>query len=95
MRAGLLGPRTSDCTEIELDGCVSVHCPRTGEVQLLDASATAVWRLLDGTRTLSEVVAELHRVTDADSAQLRADVQGLVDRLRRAGALQGDTVAGS
>lgn len=87
MSARLLGPPRSDCTAIELDGCVSVHCPLTGEVQLLDASATAVWRLLDGTRTLAGIVAELHRMNGVDAEQLRADVQAVVDRLRHGGAL--------
>lgn len=92
MDAPKLGPPGTDCTAVELDGRVSVHCARTREVQLLDLNATAVWRLLDGTRSLDDVVAALATAYDiADLEALRSDVQLVIAQFVKAGLLRSDS----
>lgn len=75
------------CTVVELDGLVSVYAPGTQTVHTLSASATAVWRLLDGTRTLEQVAEQVSATYAIPVARARQDVRALVADLRRAGLL--------
>jgi hypothetical protein len=43
----------------EEDDCALIYDPDTGAVRLLNPTAVAVWKLLDGRRTLAEVVEAL------------------------------------
>ncbi len=51
------------------------------ELYSLNETGKAVWDLLDGKRTLAQVVAALAEVYDVDEVVLRTDVLGLVDEL--------------
>lgn len=70
-----------------LDDRVSAFVPETGTVHTLSHSASAVWWLLDGTRTLDEVADVLTELSDAGRQRIRADVGELVVRLRADGLL--------
>lgn len=73
------------------DGAL-LHDPATGDVTILNSSAAAVCRLLDGRRTVAEVVAALgeefeHMGSDAHlqvMSVLRALVDGRAARVLRA-----------
>lgn len=82
-----LGLRRSDCTSVVLDGRVSVHSPETRAVHTLDRTATSVWHLLDGRRTLDEVVDEVAVGRTSPRADVEADVLSAVTALRHHGLL--------
>jgi hypothetical protein len=63
---------------IELDGRFSIYSPDTCTVYTLSHSASAVWSLLDGRRTLDEVVTCLAETYGTDPSVLRTDVGRLV-----------------
>lgn len=81
MRASLLGPPREDCTVVTLDGRVSVYSPRSREVYVLSESATAVWLLLDGTRTFEELVESVAMTYATTCDAVRNDVVDLVTQL--------------
>jgi hypothetical protein len=70
----------------EVDGCCYIYDPG-GVMRILNTSASAIWRLCDGTRTVTDLVAELGRNHDADPDVLAADVVATVDELLRLGLL--------
>lgn len=59
---------------------------RAGTVHHLNASACAIWMLLDG-RTLEEIVSTLSQTTGVSSLDLRHDVERSIGQLRAAGLL--------
>ncbi len=70
-----------------IDGETVVYDPLRRDLHLLDTRATAVWDLLDGTRTLDEVCTELAAVFGAPVEVLRADLPVVVADLRERGLL--------
>lgn len=73
---------------MELDGCFSVYSPTTQAVHMLSASASSVWSLLDGTRTVSEVVTRLADEYGTEPMRLQAEVEQVVAALARSGLLE-------
>jgi|KBSSwiStaDraftv2_1062776.scaffolds.fasta_scaffold22380_4 hypothetical protein len=55
----------------------------------LNATAGAVWRLIDGTRDRDAIVAALAAEFAASPAEIGADVDALIGQLRTAGFLVG------
>ena len=53
------------------------------ELFTLNDSGKAIWKLLDGKRTLSEVVESLSQEYDATPVEIERDVLGLVNELVR------------
>lgn len=51
-----VGPPAARIVESEVDGNISLFDPETGEVSLLNDTASDVWRLADGTQTLEEMI---------------------------------------
>ena len=65
----------------ELDG-EAVLYDRTGKrATYLNETATVVWRLCDGTRTVGEIVALLKKEYPQAAGQIEADVGETIDRL--------------
>jgi hypothetical protein len=58
------------------------------ELFTLNDTGAAIWRNLDGQRTLSEVAALLHEEFDATEAGLEADVLGFAAEMARRGILE-------
>ena len=52
---------------------------------VLNPTAAHAWQLLDGSRTLTEVVDSVLENFDVDRARAQSDVDGLVESLRTAG----------
>lgn len=63
---------------------------RSGMVHHLNASACAIWTLLDG-RSVGDVVAALSRTTDVPAAELRRDVLEAIGNFGAEGLLTGTT----
>jgi hypothetical protein len=57
------------------------------ELYTLNATGRAVWDLLDGTRTLSDVVAHLTRQYGGPEVELQSDVLGFATEMVRRGLL--------
>lgn len=55
---------------------------------MLSASASSVWSLLDGTRTVSEVVARLADEYGTEPVRLQAEVEQVVAALAGSGLLE-------
>ncbi len=64
---------------VEADGERHVLVSRSGRIQL-NASATAILRLCNGTRTCDAIVS---KVTRSGNAQLTTDVRAFLDAARR------------
>ena len=72
---------------IEDDDCALLFDPDNGKVQMLNSTAVAVWQLLDGQRTLSQVVDCLGSMYEGiDDATVR-QVLGLMESLAKLGAV--------
>ncbi len=74
--------QNQDAASRVIDGLTYVVDPATGELHSFNEVATLVWTLLDGTRSVREVVArmvdeyEVDRLTaEADAVELLEDLQ--------------------
>lgn len=87
MAAGTVGPPTEGVVETEIDECVALFHPATGEAIVLNTTASDIWRLSDGELTLPELTATLARVYGVDPAEIAGEVGAAVERLRERGLL--------
>ena len=87
MPAGKVGPPIGDVVETEIDDCVALFHPTTGEAFVLNATASDVWRLSDGELDLDGLTATLAGAYGVDPGTIRSDVEEAVAELRRRGLL--------
>lgn len=73
---------------MELDGDVSLYHSVTGQALMLNGTASAVWRLLDGRHDLDGIVGLLADAYRVDCATIRDDVQRVIAELTEHGFLQ-------
>lgn len=74
---------------LELDGDVSLFDTATQQALLLNATASDVWRLLDGQHTLDDIVRLLATAYGQADDDIRPDVERTVATLTDAGFLAG------
>lgn len=67
--------------ELDIDGEVTLFHEPTQTALVLNATASDVWRLLDGQRTVEQIVALLARSYATDAGTVRVDVQAALDQL--------------
>jgi hypothetical protein len=72
---------------VESDDCALLFDPDNGRVHVLNPTAVAVWRRLDGSRTLGEIVAGLDEEFDGVGAECGAQVVALARSLAGLGAV--------
>jgi len=72
---------------IEDDDCALLFDPDNGKVQMLNSTAVAVWQLLDGQRTLSQVVDCLGSMYEGIDDATARQVLGLMESLAKLGAV--------
>lgn len=65
--------RTDDIIVTEADGETLVYDLRTHQAHVLDATATRLWRLCDGSRDLATLADDVHRQLADDGHALGAD----------------------
>ena len=69
------------------DGCV-LYDPRNEKVHSLNLTAGFIWCLIDGSRSLGEIAAEISSASDADTAAVLTDVLRTADEFARQGLLE-------
>jgi hypothetical protein len=72
-----------------VDGEAVIYDPEADALHHLEATASAVWALLDGDRPIRSVTADVADIYNVPAAAIRNDVQGLIDLLRDRGLLIG------
>ena len=71
----------------EADDCAILFDPDSGSVRILNSTATMIWKLLDGQRSVSEVMESLeHRFEEMD-ANAEDQVLALLSELYRVGSI--------
>ena len=63
------------------DGEAVVVMPSGGEVHILNEVGARIWDLIDGRRTVAEIVQVIREEFDVDEAAAARDVGGFVDSL--------------
>jgi len=85
----LLRPhRQKGVREGKILGSMFLEIPGREDTVSLNASGAAIWEVCDGTRSLAEVNQELEARFDMPPGSLRADVEVVIKRLERIGALR-------
>jgi hypothetical protein len=59
----------------------------SGEVTVLNAVGTRVWELVDGSRSVGEIIQIVESEYEAAAEQVHADVVGFIESLAEAGAI--------
>jgi pyruvate dehydrogenase complex dehydrogenase (E1) component len=72
---------------MELDGDISLYHPDTGQALVLNATASDIWRLLDGEHDLPQIVELLATAYGTQADDIRADVLRVVEDLTHHGFL--------
>ena len=72
-----------------VDGEAVIYDPEADALHHLEATASAVWALLDGRRSVRSIAADLADVYGAAAESVRRDVHGLINILRDRGLLAG------
>jgi hypothetical protein len=82
-----IGPAIPGVTCLEIDGRIVALPPAGPEVIFFNDTASAVWRLADGTRTLDELLTELADMYGTDVAAIADDVRRILPDFVRAGLM--------
>lgn len=85
-----LAKRTERFAETEVDDEVVVMRLDNGDFFSLAGTAAATWRLIDGTRNRAALVTALTTEFDGDEAEIAADVDEFLVKLREMGLLAVD-----
>jgi hypothetical protein len=86
--------RAPAASGVEVDGRLALLDRSTGSLHVLNDVGAAIWSRLDGSYTVSSLVAELSEEFGAEPARVVDDVQGFLSRLGRLGLLEGSTATG-
>lgn len=82
-----IGPPVASVRALELDGEISLYHAASQQAVLLNDTASAIWRLADGQRSLREIVTDLAATYGTTEDQIRPDVERAVAELVAAGFL--------
>lgn len=77
--------------EAELGAEISLYDPGREQVTLLNETASDLWRLLDGTTRLGEVVGLLAQAYQVPANDIRSEIEAVVDTLEKAGLIEAAT----
>ena len=79
---------TGKFAESEVDGELVLMNIDTGHFHALKGTGLAIWRLVDGKRTLAAIQAELQRDYDVDEARCRSESAQFLASLKAAGFVE-------
>lgn len=86
--AGRVGPPPSHVMETEVDGDVSLYDARREFVLVLNRTASDIWLLCDGERTMNEIAETLATAYRTEPDAIRSDVESTVNQFLTEGFLQ-------
>lgn len=73
--------------ETEIDGDISLYHPPTEQVTVLNGTASDVWRLCDGERTVDEIAELLGRAYGVEPDSIVADITETIRQFQRSDLL--------
>ena len=82
--------RATGAVEAEVDGERILLSPRDFSYFGLTGSGSRVWDLIDGARSLDDIVTSLEAEFEAEDGRIRADVLEFIDALVAAGLATAD-----
>lgn len=74
--------------ELADDGKIALYDTAGATLIVLNPSAAAIWRLLDGSRSVAEVIAVLVEQFDEDVAVIQSDVAETCTKLEELGLVE-------
>jgi hypothetical protein len=86
--AARVGPPRPTVRALELDGDISLYDSATSQALLLNATASDVWRLLDGEHNTDDIVRLLASAYSVQAGTIRPDVERTIAELVAAGMLE-------
>jgi hypothetical protein len=86
----LVGPPVPGVTWNDIDDRIILFNPVNGQAAALNETASAIWRLADGSHEYSELIDELLDTYDIDRDQITSSVQTVVGQLIAEGFLLGE-----
>lgn len=90
MRERPIGPPASGVVATEVEGDVAVYAPRSATAAMLNTTASDIWALADGTRTLAQITHELGERYGISPGEIEGDVAIAVEALEQQGFLAAD-----
>ncbi len=82
-----VGPPSPHVVETEVDGDVCLYDPFSERVAVLNATASDVWRLADGTYTIAEIIDLLASSYGTQPTSIAPDIEAVVTEFVEAGFL--------
>jgi hypothetical protein len=82
-----LVPKPSVVLREEDDNYALLYDPESGSVRILNSTAAAIWNLIDGRRTVGEVMALLREAFEGLDASAETQLLRLIQGLYQVGAL--------
>jgi hypothetical protein len=76
-----------DTVVVELDGRLVAFSPQTEQIYFLNETASALWRLVDGYRTLPDMLTELAHQYAVPVPEIERDVTDTLQFLEGAGLI--------
>lgn len=83
----VVGPAVSHVLETEIDEDISLYNPRTEQVVVLNGTASDIWRLADGSRTIEDIIELLASSYQVSPDSIASDVEKTVQELSEAGLI--------
>ena len=88
MTEGIPSAPRARVRELDIDGEITLYDGTTSTALVLNRTASDVWRLLDGQRSVADIVALLSTAYAVDETTLQAGVEDTLARLRSHGLLE-------
>jgi hypothetical protein len=86
-RSAKVGPPADRIVESEVDGNISLFDPDTGEVSMLNDTASDLWRLADGSQTIEEMIELAARAYGVEPSSIADEVRATVETFEKKGFL--------
>lgn len=79
-----IGRHAPSLIETEIDGDISLYHPPTEQVTVLNGTASDVWRLCDGERTIDDIADLLGRAYGVEPDSIVADITETIRQFQKA-----------
>lgn len=83
MNIAKIGRHAPSLIETEIDGDISLYHPPTEQVTVLNGTASDVWRLCDGERTIDDIADLLGRAYGVEPDSIVADITETIRQFQK------------